>query len=504
MTKSTTKNIAANYGSRLWGLVSIYLFIPFYLKLLGIEAYAVISFYSLILGLVSFADAGLSSAITREFAKVSEDNYKFAVLKIIERKYAFVCLSISIVLIIAAQYIASKWLNSNGIPLNDLAYYIRLISVGVSLQLMTSIYFGALMGLQKQVTGNLIQICWNISKTGGAVVVLYLFKPSLYSFFCFQIACNVGYLYFLRLNLIKSLEITDYSNMIAKLPAEVIKYLSGMIVIAFFSSVNIYADRIVTSKLFSLRDFGYYSLASMISQLPVLISLPIVIAIFPVLTKAISEHDKPYMITTFKRFSFIVSCITWPICIVILLYSKDLILLWTHSKGIEAFEINKIQLVAKLLTVGSTFLALQLMPFYLLLANGLTKYTIKQNIIQVMFVIPALYISIKLFGLTGAGVPWLIINLMAMIYLIYIITSKFIPGNKLKEFIFPAITIPALVSFLVGIVFYFITLNAARGVYVILYAFILVILCLLLNVYVYNISNNGDSITRKTLINKPL
>ena len=43
------KNILANYVGRIWGIISVFLFVPFYVKLLGIESYAVISFYMVIL-----------------------------------------------------------------------------------------------------------------------------------------------------------------------------------------------------------------------------------------------------------------------------------------------------------------------------------------------------------------------------------------------------------------------------------------------------------------------
>jgi hypothetical protein len=39
-----------------------------YIHYLGIESYAIIGFYTLLLGIISFADAGMSSAIIKEFS----------------------------------------------------------------------------------------------------------------------------------------------------------------------------------------------------------------------------------------------------------------------------------------------------------------------------------------------------------------------------------------------------------------------------------------------------
>ena len=64
-----TQNIIANYAGKLWGFISIFIFVRFYIDLLGIESYAIINFYTVILGLLAFADAGLTATLTRQLAR---------------------------------------------------------------------------------------------------------------------------------------------------------------------------------------------------------------------------------------------------------------------------------------------------------------------------------------------------------------------------------------------------------------------------------------------------
>lgn len=63
------KNIIANLIGRFWGILSNFLFIPFYIKLLGFESYSIISFSLMIAGIMAVLDAGLTATLSREFAR---------------------------------------------------------------------------------------------------------------------------------------------------------------------------------------------------------------------------------------------------------------------------------------------------------------------------------------------------------------------------------------------------------------------------------------------------
>lgn len=91
-----TKNIFANYGGRIWSFLSVYIFIPVYINILGIEAYGVISFYSILLGLLAFADGGLTATLSREFAGKGHKDRVYAgnLLKTFEAVYIFIIILI--------------------------------------------------------------------------------------------------------------------------------------------------------------------------------------------------------------------------------------------------------------------------------------------------------------------------------------------------------------------------------------------------------------------------
>ena len=65
------RNITANFVGRAWGVVSVYIFIPLYLKFLGVEAYGLVGFYATLMGVLAFADMGLTATLNREMARLS-------------------------------------------------------------------------------------------------------------------------------------------------------------------------------------------------------------------------------------------------------------------------------------------------------------------------------------------------------------------------------------------------------------------------------------------------
>ena len=166
-------NTLSNYFSKFWGLLSLYIFIPVYIKILGIEAYGVISFYSLLFGIIFFAESGLSSAITREFAKNGTNIYKKQIFLSVEKYFSIICIFLSILIFAFSSIISKKWIHSATIDATYLSTCIKIVAVALGFQLFSSIHYGALMGLQKQVVANTYQFIWNFSKAVGILIIFF-------------------------------------------------------------------------------------------------------------------------------------------------------------------------------------------------------------------------------------------------------------------------------------------------------------------------------------------
>src|SRR5690606_26877610 len=173
-----------------------------------------------------------------------------------------------------ADIISKKWLQSVSLTHEDITTYIRLIGLGVGSQLMSVIYIGALMGLQKQVRAGLAQFIGSILKNIGVLLILMFINNSLYSFLFWQIACNILLIIIYRYSLLSlfSKKIHTIQYRFKTIPSEIWKYLSGMFIFSILNSLNLQIDKLIASKLFTLDYFGYYSLVSILAQAPVIVA----------------------------------------------------------------------------------------------------------------------------------------------------------------------------------------------------------------------------------------
>jgi O-antigen/teichoic acid export membrane protein len=175
------RNILSNYLAKVWGIISVFFFVPFYIKYLGIEAYGVINFYTVILSIFYFADGGLSATLNREFSKNTDKEYLGNLLFTFEKVYLAICLFIIVIVSSFSGIIALNWLNSDTISPEDLSIYVSLMGISVAFQLFTTLQGSGLMGLEKQVLSNVIHVTSSIFRSALVLIPLH-FNPTISTF----------------------------------------------------------------------------------------------------------------------------------------------------------------------------------------------------------------------------------------------------------------------------------------------------------------------------------
>ncbi len=477
------KNILANYIGKLWSFVSIFIFIRFYIDILGIQSYAIINFYSVILGLLAFADSGLTATLNRELAQENSIQDKSDLVYTFERIYLGICLLVIGLVIILSDYMATNSLQSELYTPNEISYFIKLIGIGIGVQLFSTLYEGGLMGLQKQVLANKIKVFWSLFRS-GIVIIPLLFFPTLEFYFIWQILCNVVLLILFRKFLWKELKFRKMPVFSTMLLKKIWKYALGMMGIALISAINIQIDKLVTSRLLDLKYFGFYSLATTIAQVPLLVATPIIAAVFPIFSMLVSTNNLVEKRDNFHKFSFIITLITAPIALCVFLYSIPLVSLWTGDINIA----NNISLTVKILIIGGFFLCLQLIPYYVALANGHTKINIVTGIFGLFLVVPLMIYSVGKYGMIGASFPWLLINFLSFLIISVYIINRFLP-KQIFKWISQDILAPTFVTILVGVIVYFLMRNANGKYWFLLEIGLITIISLICNVLLYNKKN---------------
>ena len=461
MEQSNIAKLISNYGGKVWSIVSAFIFIPLYLSFLGNENYGLIGFYSLLLGVINFADSGISSAVIKELSQNTTSHYKYSVFRNLEKLYILICFTICLVIFFSSEFISSRWISAKEISNEKLVYYVKLIGVGVTTQLISSLYFGALFALNKQVKSNLMQIAWSFFKSAVVFLLFILFSKTIELYFIWQIICNLTYVLILRYFTIKELKKkTDDGKLnllFKKLPLHVSKYIGGMVVIAVISAINIQADKLVTSSMFDLVTFGFYNIASNLAQIPVILAAPLMAFAFPLLTRYSNfeeQGNKDKSLVVFNKVFYLIVLIVISVSSGIFLYVDEILLLWTRQ-SIPSEIFAAISFDARALIIGSFFLAIQFPLFYLLLAKGKTRYTIFQGIIQVIIGVPLLYFFSKAYGLYGIPLLWIIINVGSFIYLFIIVSKQYLNFSN-YTFYTQILLFPVLITILVNLCVYFV------------------------------------------------
>ncbi|MDR1582693.1 MAG: oligosaccharide flippase family protein [Prevotellaceae bacterium] len=458
------KNIIANYIGRIWGFISIFIFVPFYLKILGVESYAVIQFHAVLLGIMAFADAGLTATLSREFARADKnDNYKANLLRTFEYCYLAILIFVATVIVGFSSVIAEKWLNIEHIQASDIALYIKLIGISIALQMMTTLYQGGLIGLQKQVLANTLSIGWNVCRSGLILIPLYFF-PSLHLFFIWQVVLNALYLLTLKKTVSGSLKPVYKPMFHKKLLSGVWRFALGMMGMSLLSSILIQSDKLIVSNILSLTEFGYYSLASAMGQMPMMLTTPIGIAVYPKLTQLVSGNKTSEEKRYFGMYSFITVSIGVTLMLVLFCYAQDYLFIWTRKHEIASAAYRTV----RVLCIGTFFQITQLVPYYIGVAHGHTRTNVIIGICSVIFIIPALIFSAEKWGLIGAAFPWLIMSIVTFFALSAIVLKKFLPHIFMAWF-GKNILLPVLVAFAVFVPIYLLCGQLPQGNWTMLY-----------------------------------
>ena len=442
------KNIIANIAGRAWAFLSVYLFVPLYLKFLGVEAYGLVGFYSALLGVLAFADMGFTATLNREMARLSvrndSDGEMRDLLRTYELTYLFVSIALAISIWILSPLIVTHWLQSSLLQPQEITMAIQLMGVAIAFQLPSGLYIGGLMGLQRQVEANRLQIAWSIYRGLGGVLVLCLLSPTIIAFASWQLVSNALYCFLSRRNLWQTLYFVSTQH-VTRFKWQVFRdtwrYGAGMAAMAVVSILLTQTDKLAVSKMLPLDMMGFYTLAGSLAVVPLMMAGPIALAVFPRLAVLVVEGDRLELVRLYHQASRLVALSVIPSGITLAFFAGDFIRAWT---GLPATAV-KTELTASLLIVGQSMQAVTLIPFYLALAHGDVRLNLKIGVASIILITPLLIYLIARFGIVGAGLSWVIMNVCTLPPYMYFLHRRFMRGEFLTWCIF-GIGLPILTA----------------------------------------------------------
>mgnify|MGYP000861027759 CR=1 FL=1 len=425
---SVRGNIIANFLGNFWAGVVSFLFIPWYIHYLGMESYGLIGFFGVLQGVFALLDLGLSATLNRELASASEtsehNSEKHHLVRTLEVIYWLVALVAGIGIVLLAPWLASNWFRNNELPFDTVRTSIALMGITLVFQAPYAFYLGGLMGLQRQILASLYSSICATLRPLGAIAFLITVKPTLEVFFAWQagisLASVLGIRTLLRQALGASCESPRFQmNKLYK----VWRFAAGMSGISFLNILLLNLDKIILSRILTLTDFGYYSLAATIAALIFRLSGPVFSSGFPRLTQVASQGNVETLSRLYHQLNQVVSVLVFPAVSVLGFFAPELLLAWTRNYEIA----NNTVPLLRLLLIGNLVNSSQLLPLALQYAFGWTRLALMQSLGAAALLIPTLYVATMTWGAIGAAAVWSGVNLLSCAIGILFMHKRLLP-----------------------------------------------------------------------------
>jgi O-antigen/teichoic acid export membrane protein len=185
-------------------------------------------------------------------------------------------------------------------------------------------------------------------------------------------------------------------------------------------------DKIILSRMLSLEMFGYYALASVVAMNLGRFVSPVFSATYPRLTNLVALGATEEIAGLYHKSAQLVSVLVLPAALVVALFSKEILLLWTQSP----VTTGHTHLLLSILVMGTAINGLMNIPYALQLAFGWIRLSVLGNVVSVLLLAPLMIVLTKWYGAVGAASIWVILNVGYMFICIPIMHRRLLPAEK--------------------------------------------------------------------------
>lgn len=453
------RNLLANYSSNFVLSFLNVICTPIYIKFLGVEFYGLVAFYIVVQNFLALLDMGMTPSVVREMASFSggiksiEQVSSF--LKSIELVFLAVSISMAVFLFLNVNSLINSWLDIKNIPQTVMSSAVLYASIWVSARFLESFYKATLIGLQDQVW---LSKCTLIIQTTSHLFGLFwisLISSSVVVFFIIQLLFTIVTLVVYRMRAIKAFKPSiKKAKFSIESIASVGKFGLGAFGTKLLSTSITQADKLLLSKLLSLENFGIYMLAVTATNFLSSIIAPLTQATYPKFIQLASNGNLQEFTKLFHNATQFVILLALPITIVFVFFPNHFVHLWLGKAAMNS-EVSMIMIP---LAIGTFFNILMSVSYQIQLANSIVSIGFFSNLVVVIFLIPALYILVPIYGAISAAWIWSSINILYFLIIPNLVHSKILKFEKNSWYWFD-ILIPVIMTAILGSIMKYCTID---------------------------------------------
>jgi len=276
-------------------------------------------------------------------------------------------------------------------------------------------------------------------------LAVWLFPSPLIAFFIWQVILSLFQLVLTTFQLWRNLPPGIHTPRFQmSIIVEIWRFALGMSGTSFFAFFLTQADKGLLSRILTLENFGYYSLAVTLNEQLQMVTPQITQPLFPRFSILVATSDNEKLRDLYHKASQLVAVVILPTAGAAAFFSHELVYLWTQNMEIVA----NVAPIATILFLGTAFSNLLDNPLNLTLAYGWVKLIFYRSVILSSLIVPLMIILSLKYGGLGAAITWALLNVGQLIVLPMIIHRRILNGELKYWYIFD-VGIPAIMSLVV-------------------------------------------------------
>lgn len=450
-------NIFANYLSTIYVTVVGIVILPLYIRYMGAEAYGLVGFFTMLQAMFALLDLGLTPTISRETARnkagvTTSQEYR-GLVRALSIIFAIIALVGGGLLFSLSSTISGDWLNIEKLPLAEVVFSLQVMSISVALRWMGGLYRGVVTGNEKIVWLSGFNAFLATLRFIIVLPVMFYFGANITVFFLYQLIIAALELMVLvtKARSLLPLLSSEQKLKLGWTLAPVRPLIRFSLSIALTSSIWVFVtqtDKIIISKLLTLTEYGYFTLAVLVAGGIHLLASPVGVALRPRLANLFAEGKDEELLSLYNASTQFVAIIVSSAVATVVLFAPHILFVWTGSKEISDIVADTLVLY----TIGYGMQALGAFPFYLQFAVGKLRLHVIGSVLFALILIPSILYLVSAYGMIGAGWAWLLCNSVFFVFWVPIIHHSLYKGLHIR-WIFKEI-MPIVVSlFIMALIF---------------------------------------------------
>lgn len=408
-------NIAANYVGQIWMAAMGLVFLPFYIHILGAEAFGLVGLLLSFQSMLQLVDFGIGGAINRELARrIHKLGLVDTTRNLVRSSEAIIwgiALLVAVAFWAASGLLAHHWLHLDTLAAAHAQQALVIMGIAIALLWPSTFYANCLYGLERQSWLNGIYVVFSTLRFAGVVPVLLWVSPGITTFLWWYAIIGAGQSLVTAFAVWHALPAGSGPARWSAMELRSIRgFAGGLFLIAVLAMGVTQVDRLTLASLRPLEELGYYTLAVAVAGGLGRMVQPMFNAIYPRFSRLVAQNDTATLCRLYHLASQCLAVVVAAVACVLIVFAPDVLRLWTG----DAQLAHKVAAPMTILVAGAALNGLVNIPYALQLAHGWTRLAMGLNAVSLILGIPFCIWAVHNYGTTGAALLWLGANALSI------------------------------------------------------------------------------------------